>query len=77
MEFRKKFLQARQCDPDRWNANAGRCYGTKEEVKSLNAFLDTLQTKVYEARRQLLEKNESITAESIKEHSERKNENQE
>ena len=62
----KEISTGRQCGPDRWNANAGRCYGTKEDVKSLNAYLDTLQTKVYEARRRLLEKNETITAETLR-----------
>ena len=62
----KEISTSRKCDADRWNANAGRMYGTKEDVKVLNAFLDTLQTKVYEVRRQLLEKNEIITSEEIR-----------
>ncbi len=62
----KEISTGRQCDPERWNPNAGRSYGTKEDAKSLNAYLDTLQTKVYEARRQLLEKNENITAERLR-----------
>ena len=62
----KEISTGRQCDPDRWNVNSGRSNGTKEDVKSLNAYLDTLQTKVYEVRRQLLEKNESITAEGLR-----------
>ena len=62
----KEICTGRQCDPDRWNANAGRVNGTKEDVKLLNAYLDTLQTKVYEVRRQVLEKNETLTAELLK-----------
>jgi len=62
----KEVSISRQCDPSRWNANADRCNGTKEDAKSLNAFLDILQTKVYEVRRQLLEKNETITSEKLK-----------
>lgn len=62
----KEISTGRQCDPDKWNANAGRVNGTKEDVKSLNAYLDTLQTKVYEVRRKLLEKNEMITADGLK-----------
>jgi site-specific recombinase XerD len=62
----KEISTGRQCDPDRWNVNAGRSNGTKEDVKSLNAYLDTLQTKVYEVRRQLLEKNESITSQGLR-----------
>ena len=62
----KEICTSMQCDPDRWNANAGHVNGTKEDVKLLNAYLDTLQTKVYEVRRQVLEKNESLTAELLK-----------
>jgi site-specific recombinase XerD len=62
----KEISTGRQCDPGRWNPNADRCSGTKEDAKSLNAFLDILQTKVYEVRRKLLEKNEVITAEKLK-----------
>ena len=29
----KEISTSRQCDPDRWNANAGRVNGTKEDVK--------------------------------------------
>jgi Phage integrase SAM-like domain/Arm DNA-binding domain len=62
----REISTGRRCDPDRWNINAGRCNGTKDDVKSLNAYLDTLQNKVYEVRRQLLEKNEIITAERLR-----------
>ena len=56
----------RQCEPDKWNARAGRASGIKENVKSLNAYLDTIQTKIYEGRRRLLEKDEIITSDSLK-----------
>jgi site-specific recombinase XerD len=61
----REISTARQCDPDRWNANSGRAYGTTEQVKSLNAFLEALQTKVHEARLRLLEKNESINTDAL------------
>ena len=56
----------RQCEPDKWNAKAGRASGIKENVKSLNAYLDTIQIKIYEGRRKLLEKDEIITSDSLK-----------
>ena len=62
----KEISLGRDCDIDRWNTNSGRMFGTKEDAKLLNAYLDTLQTKVYEVRRQLLEKGETITAEALK-----------
>ncbi|MCU7552486.1 site-specific integrase [Chitinophagaceae bacterium LB-8] len=51
---------------DRWNTKAGRAIGTKEEVKALNAYLDTFQAKVYEARRQLVEAGREVSSEAIK-----------
>jgi integrase len=56
----------RECDPTRWNASAGRANGTKEEVRTFNAYLDDLQSKVYEAHRQLTETGALITAETIR-----------
>lgn len=40
--------------------------GTKEDVLALNIYLDTLQAKAYEAKRQLIESNQMITAAGIK-----------
>jgi len=56
----------RLCEPGRWNASAGRANGTKEEIRSFNAYLDDLQKKVYEIHRQLSETGAEITAESLK-----------
>ena len=47
-------------------ARSGRAIDTREEVKSLNTYLDTLQQKVYEAYRSLLDHGEMVTAERIK-----------
>lgn len=38
----------RQCEPARWSSEVGRMIGGKEEVKLLNSYLDSLQSKVYE-----------------------------
>lgn len=56
----------RECDPALWNSTAGRFKGTKEEIKSFNAYLDNLQTQVYAAHGQLTEAGGMITAESLK-----------
>ena len=56
----------RCCDPVQWNPTSGRCNGKKEETKSLNAYLDDLQNKVFEAHRQLTEKDDTITAETLR-----------
>lgn len=56
----------RQFDPARWNKKAGRATGTKEDARALNAYLDTLQIKVYEAHRALIDAGEQVTAEKLK-----------
>ena len=55
----------RDCEPDKWNASSGRKVGQKEDVRALNAFLDSLQTKVYEAQRNLVDAGKPVTANSI------------
>ncbi|MEO6687044.1 MAG: phage integrase SAM-like domain and Arm DNA-binding domain-containing protein [Dyadobacter sp.] len=56
----------RECEPEKWNSAAGRKSGSKEEAKLLNAYLDTLQAKVYEIHRQLISDGKGISAEVIK-----------
>jgi len=50
----------------KWNSHAGPAIGTKEEIKSLNAFLDNLKAKTYEGHQYLYENEKEITAETIK-----------
>lgn len=56
----------RQWDPNRWNTAAGRASGTKEDAKSLNIYLDTLQARVYEAQRELVADNKPVTVNALK-----------
>lgn len=57
----------RMCaDPQKWNTSAGRMNGNKEAVKSLNAHLDVLQSKVFEAYTYFLQIGGTITAETLK-----------
>src|SRR5579863_8744546 len=55
-----------KCDPEKWNVEAGRMVGKTEAVKLFNAYLDTLQQKVFEAKRKLVEVDKEVTAENIK-----------
>lgn len=63
---RTEISTQRKWDPARWNSDAGRALGTKEDARGLNAHLDTLQSKVYEAQRQLIANNEELTVNSIR-----------
>lgn len=33
----------RDCEPEKWNSSAGRAKGTREDIRTLNAYLDSLQ----------------------------------
>ncbi len=63
---RAELSTSRECEPRRWNSSAGRGIGTRETVLSLNSYLETLQQKVYEAHRQLLEQGKEATANQTK-----------
>jgi site-specific recombinase XerD len=62
----KEISLGRQWEPAKWNAKSGRAIGSKEDSKKLNEFLDTVRSKVYNARLQLVEKNEVVTADALK-----------
>jgi site-specific recombinase XerD len=63
---RAETTSGRECLPANWNNKLGRFRGTKEEIKSFNAYLDNLQSQVYEAHKILTESGGAITAELIK-----------
>ncbi|MCE7070880.1 Arm DNA-binding domain-containing protein [Dyadobacter sp. CY327] len=63
---RTEISTKRECEPAKWNSSAGRKNDTREDVKILDAYLDTIQSKVYEVHRQLIEAGRHITAESVK-----------
>lgn len=63
---RAELSTGRGCDPRRWNSKAGKATGTKEAALSLNAYLETLKSRVQEAHCRLLEAGQPITAESVK-----------
>jgi integrase len=64
---RTEFATQREWDPTKWNSSAGRANGTKEAAKELNAFLDTLKTKAYEAQHKIIDDGEAVTTDAIRE----------
>jgi integrase len=56
----------RSCDPACWDARAYRATGKTEPVRALNAYLNTVQAKVYEAKLLLIQAGHPVTAENIK-----------
>ncbi|WP_447641993.1 MULTISPECIES: Arm DNA-binding domain-containing protein [Chitinophagaceae] len=51
---------------NRWDQDNGRANSTKPDAQELNFFLSTLENKVFQARQKLIEEDELITAEGIR-----------
>lgn len=62
---RAELSTGRECDPAKWSSHAGRGIGTKEEIKSLNNYLDALKTNLRNVHQILIESNRPITIESL------------
>lgn len=62
----KELASGKQCDPERWNAKAGRVNGSKQEDRSINTYLFNLEKRVDQAHTDLANADQEITAESIK-----------
>ncbi|WAC11444.1 site-specific integrase [Dyadobacter pollutisoli] len=56
----------RLCNPNRWSTEAGRATGNNEAARTLNAYLDTLTSKVFQARKMLIDDDKHVTAETLK-----------
>jgi len=51
----KEISIQRVCLNSKWNAGTGRAIGLKDEIRALNSFLNTIQSKVFEAKHKLIE----------------------
>ncbi len=51
---------------ERWNYEAGRPKGTKEDVREINEYMDLLRRKVYDSQKKLLEEDKEVTAVSLR-----------
>jgi site-specific recombinase XerD len=61
----KEFSTKRTWYKDRWDQNANRAIGNKEDSKTLNHYLDALVSKVYEVKRELITSGDDISTENI------------
>ena len=55
----------RDCEPEKWNTQTGRKNGTKEDARVLNAYLDTMQFKIFDIHRKFLESGQEMTAQNV------------
>jgi hypothetical protein len=62
----KELSAKRKCLPADWNAASGRVNGKKESARELNQYLDSLEQKVYQAKRKLIDNDQEITVDAIK-----------
>jgi site-specific recombinase XerD len=63
---RAEAATGREIEPKLWNAKSGRANGNKEDIRSLNFHLDTLQAKVLDIHRLMTVHENEITAEAVK-----------
>ena len=50
----------------KWNQKLGRATGTKEEVRTLNAYLDAIQANIFSIQKEYALRNEPVSAEQIR-----------
>jgi hypothetical protein len=62
----REIYTKRVCEVHKWNQGQGRAMGNKEDVRQLNAFLDSFQMKILQAKIILMDNNKHVTAENIK-----------
>ena len=56
----------RMCTTEQWNTKSCRVSGTSKEAKAINAWLEQLNAKLYEAQRELLASGKEVTAKAIR-----------
>ncbi|WP_398456042.1 site-specific integrase [Sphingobacterium thalpophilum] len=61
----KETSTKRKWDVTRWNQELERAIGSKEDAKSLNHFIETLQTRISNYRTELINHDETITAQKL------------
>ncbi|WP_139855653.1 site-specific integrase [Aequorivita sinensis] len=63
---RTEISTKRYIEVDKWSTQANKAIGRTEDVRELNAYLDSLTTKVYQSQRDLIQDDKPVTTETIK-----------
>jgi hypothetical protein len=63
---RAEWTCQRNCDPRKWNQQAARAIGNKDETKSLNQYLDALDANIFAVQKEYALRNEPITANQVR-----------
>ncbi|MFV0566972.1 MAG: phage integrase SAM-like domain-containing protein [Flavobacteriaceae bacterium] len=56
----------RTIEIEKWNNQANKAIGRTEDIRELNAYLDSLTTKVYQSQRDLIQDDKPVTTETLK-----------
>ncbi len=62
----KELSTKRMWDATKWDQQAGKAKGTKEDAQRLNGYLDVFRAKVYSAKSELMQVGKTITADVLK-----------
>lgn len=63
---RTEISSKRTIEAERWSIEANKAIGRTEDIRELNAYLDSLTTKVYQSQRDLIQDSKAVTAETLK-----------
>ncbi len=63
---RSEFSIRRKVHIEKWSSDAGKGKGFTKEVQELNHYIDSIQNKIYEIHRTLINQNKTITATSLR-----------
>lgn len=63
---RSEFSIKRKVLMAKWNASAGKMKGNSSKVRELNAYMDKIRYKIYQIHENLMDRNDPITADLIK-----------
>ncbi|MBO3116522.1 site-specific integrase [Winogradskyella sp. DF17] len=63
---RTEISTKRTIEIEKWSVEANKAIGRTEDIRELNAYLDSLTTKVYQSQRDLIQDNKEVTTETLK-----------
>mgnify|MGYP003676510415 CR=1 FL=1 len=63
---RTEISTKRTIEIKKWNTQANKAIGRTEDIREVNAYLDSLITKVYQSQRDLIQDDKEVTTETLK-----------
>jgi site-specific recombinase XerD len=61
----KEFSLKHLWHPSRWSFRAGRANGSKQDARTLNAYIDSITSKIYEAKKKLIDNDKPVSSQAI------------